>query len=100
MPDVEIVVNGRGYRVTCESGQEERLLELGRYIDRRFRDLVAAGGAGNDLHMLVLTCLVLADELFDVQSGIGLSTEKDAEAIDTLTRQIEALAARLTKPPQ
>lgn len=95
MSQVDIEVNGRRYPVICQPGQEERITQLGRYIDRRFRDLVEGGGSGTDLHMMVLTCLVLADELFDAQSGIGLATARDAEAIDMLTDRIEAIAARL-----
>lgn len=97
MPQVDIIINNRPYKVSCEEGEQERLLHLGRYIDRRFRDLTLAGGGGTDLHMMVLTCLVLADELFDAQSGIGLATAKDAEAIDALTRRIEALANLLQR---
>ena len=97
MPHVEIELNGRLYPVACQNGQQERIIQLGRYIDRRFRDLAEAGGTGTDLHMMVLTCLVLADELFDAQSGIGLSTAQDAEAIDALTQRIEAIAARLQR---
>lgn len=95
MPQVEVEVNGRIYVVACQPGEQERITQLGRYIDRRFRDLAEAGGAGADLQMMFLTCLVLADELFDAQSGIGLATAKDAEAIDALTRRIEQIAARL-----
>jgi cell division protein ZapA len=97
VPQVDIEVNGRLYPVGCEHGQQERIIQLGRYIDRRFRDLMDAGGSGADLHMMVLTCLVLADELFDAQSGIGLATARDAEAIDALTQRIEAIAARLQR---
>lgn len=95
MPQVQIEVNGRPYAVACQPGEEERIAQLGRYIDRRFRDLVESGGAGADLQMMLLTCLVLADELFDAQSGIGLATAKEAEAIDALTQRIDAIAARL-----
>lgn len=97
MPQVQIEVNGRLYAVACQPGEEERINQLGRYIDRRFRDLVESGGSGADLQMMLLTCLVLADELFDAQSGIGLATAKDAEAIDGLTGRIEAIVAMLRR---
>lgn len=96
MPQVEIEVNGRPYKLACQAGEEERIIQLGRYIDRRFRDL-AGGGGGTDLHMMVVTCLMLADELFDAQSGVGLATARDAEAIDRLTGRIEAIAALLAR---
>lgn len=97
MPQVEVEVNGRTYLVACQPGEEDRIAHLGRYIDRRFRDLAEAGGAGADLQMMFLTCLVLADELFDAQSGIGLATARDAEAIDALTHRIEQIAQRLNR---
>lgn len=115
MTTVDIEVNGRAYRLTCEDGQENRLRQLAAYVDGRLKALTGGGRAGTDAQMLVMTCLVLADELHDViegrefLAGRGLvaaaaaappsphGTDEAAmvAAVDDLTRRIEAVAHRL-----
>lgn len=63
MAKVDIDVNGRPYRMLCENGQEERLRELAGYVDGRLRQLTGGGRSGSEAQMLLMTCLVLADEL-------------------------------------
>jgi cell division protein ZapA len=67
MPDVNISINGRIYEIGCDAGQEERIQDLAAYIDSRLQQIARSGAAYNDAHLMVLTSLVLADELFDVR---------------------------------
>lgn len=67
MPDVNISINGRIYEIGCDAGQEDRIQDLAAYIDSRLQQIARSGAAYNDAHLMVLTSLVLADELFDVR---------------------------------
>ncbi|MEI6558900.1 MAG: cell division protein ZapA [Rhodospirillaceae bacterium] len=108
MAHVDIFLSGRKYSVSCEAGQEPRLRELADYVGGRLRELTDSGVTGSDAHMLALTTLLIADELFDITDQVkaarsGLSREPDrnsttAATIDTLTRRIEDLAVRLERP--
>jgi len=103
MPQVDIEVNGRAYRLLCEDGQEGRLRELAAYVDARLKQLTGGGKLGSDTQMMLMTCLVLADELQDVMAGRGiapLSTVNEAEvaaAVDHVAQRIEEVAARLER---
>ena len=106
MATVEVEVNGRPYLLACEDGQESRLRELAAYVDGRLKQVTGGGRSGADAHMLVVTALVLADELQEVMSGRGLSvprsgpTPEEAEAvaaIDAVSKRIEEVAARLER---
>ena len=44
MAQVEVTVNGRAYQIACDDGEEEHLLSLVDYIDRKVSDLAAAVG--------------------------------------------------------
>ena len=72
MAEVNLAIHGRAYDIACDDGQEQRVLEVGRYVDTRAREIAQAGAANNETHLLVLTALVLADEAV---SALDLSTK-------------------------
>jgi cell division protein ZapA len=95
---VEIAINNRTYTVACDEGQEERVRELGAYVDDKLKSL--GGGGASEAQLLVLTSLVLADELIELRQNTGATIDADEErvllgAIEHLTRRVEAIAARL-----
>ncbi|PWC37376.1 cell division protein ZapA [Azospirillum sp. TSO35-2] len=101
MAQVDLEVNGRAYRMLCEDGQEERLRELAAYVDGRLRQLTGGGRSGAEAQMMLMTCLVLADELQDVMAGRGIAPAVDEAAVagqlDTVAKRIEEVAARLER---
>lgn len=68
MASVSISISGRQFDIDCDDGQEGRVLELAAYIDQKLQTIARGSGAFNDSHLLVLTALVLADELFDARN--------------------------------
>jgi cell division protein ZapA len=105
---VSITIRGRAYQIACDDGQEAHLARLGRYLDQRADQLAAAGGSINDSLLLVMTALVVADELSDTMGELeslrgegaqNARTEAENEAvtvIDQLATRIERIAARLS----
>ena len=104
MAQVAITIRGRQYQIACDDGQEAHLARLGRYLDERAADLVAATGSISEPLLLVMVGLVVADELADAAAEIetltaaarhGASDAGLATAIDTVTARVEEVAARL-----
>lgn len=85
MAKVGIHVNNKLFTIACDDGQEARVKQLGQYIDERFRELGQAGAAPNESYMLVLTSLVIADEMFDARDAAEKANMTAANA-----HQIEA----------
>lgn len=69
MSKVNINVNNRTFTIACDDGQEARVQQLGKYVDERFRELNQAGAAPNESYMLVLTSLVIADDMFEARDA-------------------------------
>jgi len=104
---VSVTINGRAYQIQCEDGQEQRLIELADYIDKRIAEQVASHGQIGDMRLMVMTSLLVADELSDAYAEVERlrgriaahrpSSEEDALAtsIDDLAARIEDIAARL-----
>lgn len=92
MSQANISLNGRVYEIACDPGQEGRIVDLAAYIDQRLQKIARTGGAYNDSHLLVLTALVLADELFETKEEAA-GAPKAAKA--AVAGQDEAALARL-----
>ncbi len=71
MADVNITINGRIYEIGCDQGQEGRVVDLASYVDQKLQSIARSGAAYNDAHLLVLTALVLADEVFEARAAEG-----------------------------
>lgn len=101
MAQVTLEVGGRQYDVMCRDGEEERLRMLARLVDSRAADVIRSIGRGNEPRELLLTALLLADELDEVRSTVaGARTEEiqRVTAIERCAERLESLASRLEKP--
>lgn len=107
MAEVSVAIHGKTYGIACDDGQEKRVQDLARYVDVRLREIAGAGAASNESHLLVLTALVMADEVFDMKSNGGAApvderlSEDDeqmiVDAINHLAARIDSVADRLQK---
>jgi len=106
MGQVSVSINGRGYDIACDNGQEEHLERLASFVDKRIEELVASVGQVGDARLLVMVSLLIADELADAYADLakrkneGLQSEEDGEdrfaaKLDTLAARIESIADRL-----
>ena len=98
MPEVDISINGRSYRVACEEGEEEHLSRLGAFIDERVEALAARIGQVGDARLLVMTGLMIVDELAEAYATLseaGLATAEDDDPREAVAGRKESLAARI-----
>ncbi|MDE0173574.1 MAG: cell division protein ZapA [Defluviicoccus sp.] len=98
MPEVDVTINGRNYLVACEAGEEERLSELAAYIDDRVETLVSSLGQIGDNRLLVMTCLMIADELAEAYAALseaGLATPEQDEPKSAIEDARKSVAARI-----
>lgn len=118
MAEVNITINGRIYEIGCDNGQEGRVVDMASYVDQKLQQIARAGAAYNDAHLLVLTALVLADELFELRGAVdepkttkrtaaaatpaaeaGMSREDEAalaKVIEGLAKRIDGIANKVT----
>lgn len=99
MAQVDIRVNGRDYRVTCDDGQEERLQRLAAYFDNYVTELADDLGQIGDARLMLLSALSVCDELFEARAKAA-DLEKAGDKLDPDTagaagRAVEAAAARV-----
>ena len=112
MGQVAVTINGRSYEVACDDGQEDHLVRLASYIDKKMAELVTSVGQIGDTRLLVMSALLLADELSEAYSELTTLRGGDDEVadgrvpdspvnetlvtgIETLAQRVEDIAARL-----
>ncbi|MFM2045611.1 MAG: hypothetical protein RLY86_4187 [Pseudomonadota bacterium] len=94
MARVDITLNGRAYALACEDGQEPRLRELAGYVDGKLAEITGETAGGSEAQLLVLTTLVLADEIFDLQQDLeGLRRAREMARPDPAAIAAAAAAA-------
>ncbi|MBT8471748.1 MAG: cell division protein ZapA [Marinicaulis sp.] len=99
MAHVVIQVNGRDYKITCEDGQEDRLLNLAAYFDRHVTDLTHDLGQIGDARLMLLAALTVCDELFEAKARAkdyeNAADKLDDDTVGAAGRAIEAAVARV-----
>jgi cell division protein ZapA len=112
MAQVSIRINGRSYDIACDDGQEDRIHALASYVDERVKEISDAVGQIGEQRLLVMTSLLIADELGMAQEKLNTgqspavaevgslsAAEGDAlaENIESMAERVEVLADRLGK---
>ena len=103
MAQVDVTINGHNYRIACDDGQEDHLKKLAELVDQRLSQLVSTVGQVGESRLLVMTCLVIADELTEAYGELqGKAGKKGAvtdaavaAATEALAKRIETIAQRL-----
>ena len=94
MAQVDVAINGKSYKIACDDGQEDHLLELASNVDQRVQQLVSSVGQLGDARLLVMACLLISDELSEAQRN-KKQVENDAE--DMLVHTTNDLATRIER---
>jgi cell division protein ZapA len=118
MPQVNVTINGRQFRMACEEGEEMRLARLAEDLDQRITRLRARFGEIGDTRLTVMAALTVADELAETKEKLAaaqselaglrgadaatsernkISQAAAAAVLNAAAERIEALAKRLNQ---
>jgi cell division protein ZapA len=89
MPEVNVEINGRKYRMACEEGQEAHLQSLADVFNSKIEALKGSFGEIGDSRLTVMAGIAALDELYEAQRQIN----KLKQDVADLTRAGEALSA-------
>ena len=116
MAQVSVTIDGKTYRMACDEGQEEHLIDLAGRFDRYVAHLKNSFGEIGDHRLAVMAGIMVMDEFSELEKRVkGLEAEigtlrktrddalvkadkNDAAltgALSGLAERMEALAARL-----
>ena len=107
MPSVNVMINGKSYRMACDEGQEQHLIDLGEQLNQTIDDLRGAFGEIGDQRLIVMAAITMADELSEERRRVSRlertidelrqtgSDRELTEAISGAAERIGAIARRL-----
>jgi cell division protein ZapA len=100
MPEVNVEINGRKYRMACEEGQEEHLRNLAERFNQSVENLKGAFGEIGDNRLSVMAGIAVLDELEEAEKKIATlkaDVENLTRAGEDLSRETSALEAQYAK---
>lgn len=121
MAQVTVTIDGKSYRMACDEGQEQHLVDLAERFDRYVMHLKTSFGEIGDHRLSVMAGIMVMDELAELQKRLhGMESEiatlrktrdealmkadkRDSAvtgALADLAGRIEALTAKLAEKPR
>lgn len=91
MPEVNVEINGRKYRMACEEGQQQHLIGLAERFNTHVEALKGAVGEIGDTRLTVMAGIAVVDELAEAEKRIKAL---EAEVL-VLTRAGQEVAAEI-----
>src|ERR1044072_6865976 len=76
MAQVTVSIDGKQYRMACDPGQEEHLMDLAQRFDRYVLHLKDSFGEIGDQRLTVMAGIMVMDELTELQKRVkGFESE-------------------------
>src|SRR5947208_16294734 len=91
---VEVSLLGRTYRVTCEEGERESLMQAVAYLDGKMNEIRKAGKVMGAERIAVMAALNVAHELLSLKVGSGFDVGRAKQRLSAIESKIDAAIAK------
>jgi cell division protein ZapA len=91
---VEVILLGRTYRVACEEGEREALMQAVAYLDAKMNEIRKAGKVIGAERIAVMAALNVAHELLSIRLGSGFDVGQAKRRIAAIESKIDAAIAK------
>ena len=99
MPQVNVTIAGKAYRMACGEGEEPHLEALAQFYDGKIEEMRQAFGEIGDMRLHVMAALMVADEVTELKKKVETlegrlhSLQGDAGFADRRAGEVEEKAA-------
>jgi cell division protein ZapA len=87
MPEVNVEIDGKKYRMACEDGQEAHLMELAERFNRTVLGLKGSFGEIGDNRLVVMAGIAVLDELAAAEDRIE-ALKQDISDLTSAGREV------------
>ena len=97
MSVVTLNIAGYSYKIACQDGQEEHIMELAKYLDEKATKLTNSIGYIQENQLLAMVSVLVTQELFALKKASGQNTPTEienslAEKVNNLSLKVSELA--------
>jgi len=94
---IEISILGRNYRVACEAGEREALLQAAAFLDGKMGEIKKAGKVSGTDRIAVMAALNIAHEFLSTKLGDGLDIGAAKRRIGSIEAKLDEALAQQDK---
>jgi len=94
---IEISILGRSYKIACNEGEREALLEAVAYLDGKMNEIKNAGKVTGTDRIAVMAALNIAHEFLSVKLGNGFDIGQARRRISLIEARLDEVLARQDK---
>ena len=76
MANINVKFNNKDFLLSCDDGQEEDLINLTKFLDKKYSDLKDKLGNIGENKLLLITSIQVIDEYFDLKKRV--TSQKDS----------------------
>lgn len=99
MPELEVMIGGRGFSVSCQPGEEHFLRSAAAMLDAEATPLVAQLGRLPETKLLLMAGLMLADKTAAVEDELRVLKARisDLESRPVMTRDVAVIPSQVVE---
>jgi cell division protein ZapA len=94
---IEISILGRSYRIACESGERDALMEAVAFLDGKMGEIKKAGKVNGTDRIAVMAALNIAHEFLSTKIGGGFDIGQAKRRISLIEAKLDEALAKQEK---
>lgn len=94
MPQIQVTIDGKSYRMACGEGEEAHLAALAEGLGARIGEMRKAFGEIGDMRLQVMAALTIADELGEAKRRLAAAEAEAGSLREAAARAAETQAVQ------
>ena len=90
MANINVKFNNKDYLLSCDDGQEEDLINLTKFLDKKYSNLREKLGNIGENKLLLITAIQVIDDYFDLKKRV-ISQKDNFESLSSKFKEMKSL---------
>lgn len=96
MESIKVTILGKQIPLKVEESEVENTRKIARYVDEKLKLFRTQFSNQPDSTIMILTCLSITEELFELRTELNQSDEKESELMDQINEEISKLIKEIS----
>ena len=89
MPEVNIIINSREHKISCQEGEEQRVKELAEILNAEVLNIANSVGQIGDVKLMVLAAITVLDKNQDTLDEAAISIESNTKKLENILDKLK-----------